>query len=198
MKTLDRNDERIVKAIVAKYEKLKARIDNTAERIAKIEEEYRLKAEAKKRELVLDNAALTDEQTKMELAIESMYGMKMHEAIAVIADDTTEVVDEPAGEVESDEPVSDTPEEVVIDEEKTTTVEEDANELADLTMQHESKEFLDELSNAIDNPDSIPDDEEEDEEEEDDEDSDGDDDGFGSIDDFLPSNPDGTLNFLFN
>ena len=196
MKTLDRNDERIVKAIVAKYEKLKARIDNTSERIAKIEEEYRLKAEAKKRELVLDITALDDEQAKLELAIESMYGMKMDEAISAIADDTTEVVDEPAGEVESDEPVSDTSEETVVDEDEIPNIEEEADKPADLIAEQESKESFNEFDDTMDNSDGI----EENDDEDDDEygDGDNDDDGFGSIDDFLPDNPDGTLNFLFN
>ena len=193
MKTLDRNDERIVKAIVAKYEKLKARIDNNSERIAKIDEEYRLKAEAKKRELVLDNTALEDEQSKMELAVESMYGMKMDEAIAQIADDTTEVVDE-TSDVEPEDVIPDESEETVIDEDE-KTIEEEAQELADLAMEHESRDFLKELNDAIDadeNNDDLDDSETFEESVEQEEEPN---DEFNDIDEFIGSN-DGTFNFF--
>lgn len=155
MKALDRNDIRILKGIIVKANKLITNISNVATKIEQIEDEYRRKCEEKKAQLEQDKETMMSELAKFEGAVSSIYDCSLDEAREEIFSDEDNVVtdEDPSADVDPMDTTEESEEELkVVDEDvdEFKTIEEEAQELADLTVEHESPEFLDELDNLLD------------------------------------------------
>lgn len=191
---LTRKEERNVKSMLAIINDYKSTIDKNNDRIAKIDEEFRLKAEAKKKELVEENKNASERQEKYINILMDLYEMTVDEAIAALADDDINIVvddDTAIDEPECPTPDNDDVPEVVDEDEVADEAEPrdlDAEEDADWDNLQQAG-----IISEFDPQNMRPDNAEEIVEEQDM----TEDDGFKDVD-WDSYNNDGTLNFAFN
>ena len=147
MKKLDRNDERIVRAMYAKDSKLDAAYNKNEEKIANIEEEFRRKLEEKKKELVEESARLQQERNKLNESVYNMYEATLPELMNSICSDAPDD-DEEAPEVNDGC--------IVVDEDEAEVEEEVKEETKEPAADDESLANIVESQDDVDADDIFP------------------------------------------